>query len=238
MFEARAQARRAEQSDEPVSQSVDENAPIVQVVNLILSQAVTERASDVHIEPMDDRLRIRNRVDGALHEVLSLPVGMGPALVSRIKVMANMNIVERRRPQDGQLEVTIDGVPLDVRVSTTSTVHGEKCVLRILDKRRALFELSDLGMPPDMLGTYEQLVKSPYGMVICAGPTGSGQDHHALRHAHADQQRRDQRDDRRGPGRVRLPVGQPDPDQRAGRRHVRRRAALHPAPGPRRDPRR
>lgn len=174
VFEARAQARLAQQVDEPVSQSVDENAPVVQVVNLLLSQAVTERASDVHIEPMDDRLRIRNRVDGALHEVLSLPVGMGPALVSRIKVMANMNIVERRRPQDGQLEVTIEGVPLDVRVSTTSTVQGEKCVLRILDKRRALFELSDLGMPPDMLGTYESLVKSPYGMVICAGPTGSG----------------------------------------------------------------
>jgi type IV pilus assembly protein PilB len=133
-----------------------------------------ERASDVHIEPMDDRLRIRNRVDGALHEVLSLPVDMGPALVSRIKVMANMNIVERRRPQDGQIEVTIEGVPLDVRVATTATVQGEKCVLRILDKRRALFKLSDLGMPPDMLGTYEQLVRSPYGMVICAGPTGSG----------------------------------------------------------------
>ncbi len=174
VFEARALARRAEQVEETVSQTVDQNAPIVQVVNLILSQAVMERASDVHIEPMDDRLRIRNRVDGALHEVLSLPVDMGPALVSRIKVMANMNIVERRRPQDGQIEVTIDGVPLDVRVATTATVQGEKCVLRILDKRRALFRLSDLGMPPDMLGTYEQLVSSPYGMVICAGPTGSG----------------------------------------------------------------
>jgi type IV pilus assembly protein PilB len=174
VFEERAQARLDKHIDEPVSQTVDENAPVVQVVNLILSQAVTERASDVHIEPMDDRLRIRNRVDGALHEVLSLPVGMGPALVSRIKVMANMNIVERRRPQDGQLEVTIEGVPLDVRVATTSTVQGEKCVLRILDKRRALFELSDLGMPPDMLGVYESLVRSPYGMVICAGPTGSG----------------------------------------------------------------
>ena len=237
MFEARAEARRAEHVDEVVGQTVDENAPVVQVVNLILSQAVTERASDVHIEPMDDRLRIRNRVDGALHEVLSLPVDMGPALVSRIKVMANMNIVERRRPQDGQLEATIDGVPLDVRVSTTSTVQGEKCVLRILDKRRALFQLSDLGMPPDMLGTYEQLVRSPYGMVICAGPTGSGKTTTLYATLTADQQRRDQRDDGRGPGRVRLPDGQPDPDQRAGGRDVRRRAAVDPAPGPRRDPR-
>jgi general secretion pathway protein E/type IV pilus assembly protein PilB len=85
-----------------------------------------------------------------------------------------MNIVERRRPQDGQLEATVEGVPLDVRVATTSTVQGEKCVLRILDKRRALFEMNDLGMPAEMLGTYEGLVRSPYGMVICAGPTGSG----------------------------------------------------------------
>jgi len=174
LFEARARARRSEQAETPVSQQVDENAPVVQVVNLLLSQAVSERASDVHIEPMDDRVRIRNRVDGALHEVLNLPEAMGPALVSRIKVMADMNIVERRRPQDGQLEITVEGVPLDVRVSTTSTVHGEKCVLRILDKRRALFELSDLGMPPDTLDIYETLTRSPYGMVICAGPTGSG----------------------------------------------------------------
>ena len=110
MFEARPRRAKAEQVEEPTGQTVDENAPVVQVVNLLLSQAVSERASDVHIEPMDDRVRIRNRVDGALHEVLSLPVGMGPALVSRIKVMANMNIVERRRPQDGQLEATVDGV--------------------------------------------------------------------------------------------------------------------------------
>jgi type IV pilus assembly protein PilB len=174
VFEERAEARKAEQVEAPVHHQFDENAPVVQVVNLLLSQAVSERASDVHIEPMDDRVRVRNRVDGALHEVLQLPVGMGPALVSRIKVMANMNIVERRRPQDGQMEVTVDGIPLDVRVSTTSTVQGEKCVLRILDKRRALFQLSDLGMPPDILEVYESLTRSPYGMVICAGPTGSG----------------------------------------------------------------
>ena len=174
VFEERAEARRAEQVEVVATHQFDENAPVVQVVNLLLSQAVSERASDVHIEPMDDRVRVRNRVDGALHEVLQLPVEMGPALVSRIKVMANMNIVERRRPQDGQMEAVVDGVPLDVRVSTTSTVQGEKCVLRILDKRRALFRLSDLGMPPDILEVYESLTRSPYGMVICAGPTGSG----------------------------------------------------------------
>ncbi len=153
---------------------VDENAPIVQVVTLILEQAVRDRASDVHIEPLDTRVRVRNRTDGALHEVLSLPESMAQSLVSRIKVMANMNIVERRRPQDGQIETNVGGKALDIRVSTTSTVFGEKCVMRLLDKSRALFQLSDLGMPEDTAVRFEKLVRSPYGMVVCAGPTGSG----------------------------------------------------------------
>ena len=174
VFQAREAQRLAGQGETGTAARLDENAPVVQVVNLLLSQAVSERASDIHIEPMPDRVRIRNRIDGALHEVLNLPPGMGPALVSRIKVMAEMNIVERRRPQDGQLEVEVDGVPLDVRVATASTVNGEKCVLRILDKRRALFGLTDLGMPPETLTIFEGLSRSPYGMVICAGPTGSG----------------------------------------------------------------
>jgi type IV pilus assembly protein PilB len=174
VFQAREAQRLAGQGDAGTTARLDEKAPVVQVVNLLLSQAVSERASDIHIEPMPDRVRIRNRIDGALHEVLNLPPGMGPALISRIKVMAEMNIVERRRPQDGQLEVDVDGVPLDVRVSTTSTVNGEKCVLRILDKRRALFGLTDLGMPPETLTIFEGLSRSPYGMLVCAGPTGSG----------------------------------------------------------------
>jgi type IV pilus assembly protein PilB len=174
VFEAREAERRESQPVVTTAVQLDEKAPVVQVVNLLLSKAVSERASDIHIEPMPDRVRIRNRIDGALHEVLNLPVSMGPALVSRIKVMADMNIVERRRPQDGQIEIDVDGIPLDVRVATTSTMHGEKCVMRILDKRRALFGLEDLGMPSDTLGVYEGLTRSPYGMVICAGPTGSG----------------------------------------------------------------
>jgi type IV pilus assembly protein PilB len=174
VFQAREAQRLAGQGDVGTAARLDEKAPVVQVVNLLLSQAVSESASDIHIEPMPDRVRIRNRIDGALHEVLNLPPGMGPALISRIKVMAEMNIVERRRPQDGQLEVEVDGVPLDVRVSTTSTVNGEKCVLRILDKRRALFGLTDLGMPPETLTIFEGLSRSPYGMLVCAGPTGSG----------------------------------------------------------------
>ena len=160
--------------DETPKAVVDENAPIVQVVTLILEQAVRDRASDVHIEPLDGRLRVRNRTDGALHEVLSLPESMAQSLVSRIKVMANMNIVERRRPQDGQIETNVGGKALDIRVSTTSTMFGEKCVMRLLDKSRALFQLGDLGMPADTAVRFEKLVRSPYGMVVCAGPTGSG----------------------------------------------------------------
>jgi type IV pilus assembly protein PilB len=172
-FEARVATREGAVVT-PDRGDVDENAPIVQVVSRLLSQAVRDRASDVHIEPMGNRVRIRNRIDGALHEVLSLPSSMSQALVSRIKILAGMNIVERRRPQDGQLEFTVDGKELDVRVSTTSTVFGEKCVLRVLDKQRALYDLAELGMPDDTNAVYSDIIRSPWGMVACAGPTGSG----------------------------------------------------------------
>jgi type IV pilus assembly protein PilB len=154
--------------------AVDENAPIVKVVNLIFEQAVRDRASDVHIEPQQERVRVRVRTDGAMHEVLSLPVSMATPLVSRIKVMADMNIVERRRPQDGQIELTVDGHDLDIRVSTTATVFGETCVMRLLDRTRALLTLAQLGMSDETNAEYDRLIRSPYGMVICAGPTGSG----------------------------------------------------------------
>jgi len=153
---------------------VDANAPIVQVVNKIVTQALRDRASDVHIEPAEDAVRVRFRVDGALNEVVELPIEMGQALVSRIKIMADMNIVERRRPQDGQFEMNIDGRHLDVRVSTTSTIWGEKSVLRLLDRGRSLYALGDLGMPPDSEALYSRIVNSPYGMIIVGGPTGSG----------------------------------------------------------------
>jgi type IV pilus assembly protein PilB len=149
-------------------------APVVQVVDKLITQALRDRASDVHLEPQEGQIRVRFRIDGALHEVITLPESMGGAIASRIKVLANMNIVERRRPQDGQIAMTIDGRPIDIRVSTTGTVFGEKAVLRLLDKSRPLFRLADLGMPPATEQRFGALVRSPYGMVICAGPTGSG----------------------------------------------------------------
>ncbi len=152
----------------------DGDAPVVQVVNKILTQALRDRASDVHIEPSEDGVRIRFRIDGALNDIVLLPVDMGPALVSRLKVMAGMNIVERRRPQDGQLEMTVDGRSLDVRVSTTATIWGEKTVLRLLDRGRSLYRLSDLGMSDVLSERYARIVRSPFGMVVVSGPTGSG----------------------------------------------------------------
>jgi type IV pilus assembly protein PilB len=152
----------------------DDDAPVVQVVNLIITQALRDRASDVHIEPRDDGVRVRYRIDGALHDAVNLPVHMSQALVSRLKIMADMNIVERRRPQDGQITMTIDGREIDLRVSTVSTIWGEKCVMRVLDKSRSLFRMSDLGMPSDTHEQLTRLIHSPFGMVICAGPTGAG----------------------------------------------------------------
>ena len=128
-----------------------DSAPVVQVVNLLLAQALRDRASDVHVEPMGDTVRVRFRIDGVLHDVVALPGSMGGAMVSRLKVLAGMNIVERRRPQDGQIGMTVDGRALDIRVASTGTVGGEKVVLRLLDKSRPLYQLADLGMPEQTL---------------------------------------------------------------------------------------
>jgi type IV pilus assembly protein PilB len=151
-----------------------DDAPVVQVVDRILTQAMRDRSSDVHIEPSEDVVRVRFRIDGALTEILVLPAAMGLGLVSRIKIMAGMNIVERRRPQDGQLTTTVDGKEVDVRVATTATIWGERCVMRILDKTRSVLRLDDLGMPSDTHAKYSKIVRAPFGMVLCAGPTGSG----------------------------------------------------------------
>lgn len=151
-----------------------DDAPIVQLVNRIVAQALRDRASDVHVEPLNDALRIRFRIDGALVEVFDLPLGAHAALVSRLKILSGMNIVERRRPQDGQFSTTVDGRDLDVRVASVNTVFGEKIVLRLLDKSKSMKGLADLGMPPDTYETFTSMAHAPFGMIICAGPTGAG----------------------------------------------------------------
>jgi type IV pilus assembly protein PilB len=171
-FEASAPSR-VDATDASL-RDVAAGAPVVRLVDSIVTQALRERASDVHIEPQHNEIRIRYRVDGALHDALALPAAIGPALISRLKIMASMNIVERRRPQDGQFTLTVDGRDVDIRMATVATIWGEKCVLRLLDKSRSLIRLDALGMPDDTHAAFSKLVRSPFGMVLCAGPTGSG----------------------------------------------------------------
>jgi type IV pilus assembly protein PilB len=173
-FEQTAETPRRAAADTAVQLALADNAPVVQVVNLLITQAMRDRASDIHLEPQDQRLRVRFRIDGALHDAVELPIGMAPALVSRLKIMAEMNIVERRRPQDGQITMTVDGREIDIRVSTVATIWGESCVLRLLDKSRSLFRMGDLGMPLETHEIFTRLIGAPFGMVLCAGPTGSG----------------------------------------------------------------
>ncbi len=149
-------------------------APIVQAIDMLLSQAVKDRASDIHIEPQQDDLRIRYRIDGVLHDVLRLPRGVHTALITRIKVLANLNIAERRRPQDGQFSMTIGGKPIDFRVACMQADHGEMAVLRVLDKSMLLLKLEDLGMSPAILEPFQKLLHAAFGMILVSGPTGSG----------------------------------------------------------------
>ena len=153
---------------------VIEEAPIVKFVNLLVTQAVAERASDIHVEPNENELRIRFRVDGVLHEVMHSPKSIQNGVISRLKVMAEIDIAERRLPQDGRISLTVSGKAIDIRVSTLPTVHGEKVVMRILDKSQALLTLDQLGFLPESLERYEHSYTKPYGTILVTGPTGSG----------------------------------------------------------------
>jgi len=149
-------------------------SPAVEIVNMLITQGLRDRASDIHVEPQKDYLRIRFRIDGVLQDVAHLPTTTGAALASRIKIMADMNIVERRRAQDGQISLTVDGRDLDVRVATIETIWGEKLVLRLLDRGRSLITLEQLGFSHGAYQRFHTMLHSPYGMIIVSGPTGSG----------------------------------------------------------------
>jgi general secretion pathway protein E len=149
-------------------------APIIKLVNLMLSQAVKARASDIHVEPYQDKLKIRYRVDGILYNKLSPPKRIQSTLVSRIKVMAKLNIAEKRLPQDGRIEIRIADKNVDIRVSTIPTAFGERVVLRLLDKSTVLLKLTDIGMPEERLELIDGLIRSPHGIILVTGPTGSG----------------------------------------------------------------
>jgi type IV pilus assembly protein PilB len=153
---------------------VSEESPIVKLVNLLISQAIADRASDIHIEPGERDLRVRFRIDGVLHEVMRPPKNIQSGIVSRLKVMADINIAERRIPQDGRINTVINGRDVDLRVATLPTVHGEKVVMRVLDKSTAMLRLSDLGFLAENMVRYEESYRKPYGTILVTGPTGSG----------------------------------------------------------------
>jgi general secretion pathway protein E len=150
------------------------DAPIIKLVNLLLSGAIKDRASDIHIEPYQGAVKVRYRIDGILYDILSLPRKIYSPLVSRVKIMAKLNIAEKRLPQDGRIEIKIADRSVDIRVSTIPTAFGERVVLRLLDKTSSILMLSDLGMDERKVGLFNRLIKSPYGIILVTGPTGSG----------------------------------------------------------------
>ena len=162
----------AEKTDE--TSPVTASTPITETLNLLITQAIKDRASDVHIEPQEDRLRIRYRIDGILHDMFSFPLSVHSSLVSRVKILAEMDISEQRRPQDGQFSIKVGKNEVDIRTATMETPYGERVTLRILDKSLALFTLSELGFQPDVLKKYQAMLKRPHGMILVGGPTGSG----------------------------------------------------------------
>jgi type IV pilus assembly protein PilB len=150
------------------------DSPVVKLVNMMIYQAVKSRASDIHIEPYDKQLRVRYRLDGKLREVLSPPKRLLNAITSRIKIMSELDIAERRIPQDGKFKLLIEGRHIDFRVSILPTIHGEKTVIRILDTSNLSYNLEELGFEPKCLSDLREASRAPYGMIIITGPTGSG----------------------------------------------------------------
>jgi general secretion pathway protein E len=157
-----------------VASEIADDSPVAKALNLLVEEAVKSRSSDIHIEPEADSLRVRYRIDGILHEVTSLPIGAHGPLISRIKILAGMNIADPRRPQDGQFSLVTTGKDIDIRVATISTVHGETAVLRLLDKSMAVLSLSQLGFLPESQERFERMLMAPYGMLLLSGPTGAG----------------------------------------------------------------
>lgn len=155
-------------------EAATEEAPIVKLVNTLVTRAVNERASDIHIEPGERDLRVRFRIDGVLHEIMTTPRSVAGAVVSRLKIMADLDIAERRVPQDGRVSLRVAGRPIDLRVATLPSIYGEKVVIRILDKDDGILELKQLGFLPEALARFEESYRKPYGTILVTGPTGSG----------------------------------------------------------------
>ncbi len=151
-----------------------EGSPVINMTNVILLQSIRDGASDIHIEPQAGKMRVRARIDGLLYELMSQKMDFHPAVISRLKVMGNLDIAERRMPQDGRIQVNVDGRIVDLRFSSMPGVHGEKVVLRILDKSQAILDLNELGFDDEVLNSFKSILKKSHGLVLVCGPTGSG----------------------------------------------------------------
>ena len=172
--EAAAEIKTEHDLEAQLASAGAEDAPIIKLVNLLITQAVNDRASDIHVEPGEHQLRVRYRIDGVLHEVMNPPKSVQAGITSRLKIMAEINIAERRIPQDGRIGIIVQGKQIDIRVATLPTVYGEKIVMRLLDKSSVLLQLSDLGFLPQNFQRYQQSYRKPYGAILVTGPTGSG----------------------------------------------------------------
>lgn len=173
-FEDEATQRLGDVDLSKIGDSLEDDAPIVRFVNLLVNQAITDRASDIHIEPTEHELRVRYRIDGVLHEMQRSPGNIANAVVSRVKILSDIDIAERRKPQDGRMSVTHNGRKIDLRVATLPTVWGEKVVMRILDNSTARLDLRELSFSENNYVKYRESFIKPYGMLLVTGPTGSG----------------------------------------------------------------
>jgi general secretion pathway protein E len=164
----------SETTEEQIRPDTVTDAPVAQALTLIIDEAVKARASDIHLQPQEDKLQVRYRIDSTLHDMLSLPLATATPIISRIKILSNMNIADHHRPQDGQFSIKTKGRSIDIRVGTTPTIYGEMAALRLLDKSKATLTLSQLGFLPESLAKYDEMLKVPYGMILVSGPTGAG----------------------------------------------------------------
>jgi general secretion pathway protein E len=157
-----------------ITKDVADDSPVARALNLIVNEAVKARASDIHIEPEENKLRVRYRIDGILHSITTLPLSVHGHLISRIKILSSLNIADHLRPQDGQFSIKTSGRDIDIRVATVNTIYGEMAVLRLLDKSMAALSLSQIGFLHESQKKFEQMLMVPYGMVVISGPTGAG----------------------------------------------------------------
>ncbi|MCW5766419.1 MAG: Flp pilus assembly complex ATPase component TadA [Phycisphaeraceae bacterium] len=167
-------SRGGESIDLDVVMEMAEDNKVIKLLNLVLLQAIKDKASDIHFEPFEDEFKMRYRIDGVLYEMVPPPKHLGPAITSRIKVMAKLDIAERRLPQDGRIELTVGKAPVDLRISVLPTMYGESVVMRVLDRSNVQLALDRIGMRPDDLEGFRQLIRKPNGIVVVTGPTGSG----------------------------------------------------------------